>query len=95
MNERYFSTDESAHQNLVGVGDRPKDLVDVMAFRMRPPAALDVLADDSFRKARRSPLGRGEDDAMLSDECQRFRTSGTRRHDALYIESSDSACRYE
>jgi hypothetical protein len=82
VNQRDFSVDQPAHENLVRVGHRPKDRVDLMALWMSPPAALDVFADDSFRKARRSPFGRSEDDAVLSDESQRLLSSGARRHDA-------------
>jgi hypothetical protein len=82
MNQRDLPVDEPAHEHLVGVGYRPKDRVDVMALWMCPPAALDVFADDSFRKAGRRPFGRSEHDAVLSDESQRLLSSGARGHDA-------------
>jgi len=82
MNQRDFSADEPAHEHLVRVGHRPKDRVDVMALWMRPPAALDVFADDRFRKARRRPFGGSEDDAVLSDEGQRLLGSSARGHDS-------------
>ena len=82
MNQRDLAADEPAHENLVGVGDRPKNRVDVTALRMRPPAALDGFADDSFRKPRRSPFGRREDDTMLSDESQRPLDRRALGHDA-------------
>src|SRR2546425_5817755 len=82
MNQRDLSADEPAHENLVRVGHGSKDRVDVMALWMRPPAALDVFPDNRFRKARRRPLGRREDDAVLSDESQRLLGSRASRHDA-------------
>ena len=81
MNQRDSSADEPAHQNLVGVGHRTTDCVDVMTLWMRPPTALDICADDSFRKARRIPFGGSEDDAMLADERQRLLSGGACRHD--------------
>ncbi len=82
MNQRDFPAHEPAHEHLVGVGHRPKDRVDVMALWMRPPAALDVFADDRFSKARRRPFGGSEDDAVLSDERQRLLSSSARGHDS-------------
>lgn len=85
MNQRDLAIDKPAHENLVRIGDRSEDRVDVMTSRVRPPAPLDVFADNRFRKARRSPFGRSEDDAVLSDESQRLLDSGALRHDAQRI----------
>ena len=82
MDQRDFSADEPAHQNLVRVGYRTKSRIDVMTLRMCPPAALYDFADDGVRKARRGPFGRSEDDAVPSNERQCVASSSARRHDA-------------
>ena len=86
MNQRDLSVDEPTHENLVRVSHRSKDSVDVMTLWMRPPAALDVFADDSFRKARCGSFGGSEYDAVLSDESQCLLSSDARCHDAQRTE---------
>ena len=76
MDQRDFSADQPAYQDLVRIGHRAEDRKDVVAFGMGPPAPRDGFADDSFGKARSGPFGRSEDDAMVSDKSQRLFSSG-------------------
>lgn len=105
MNQRDLAADKSAHENLIRTGNRPEDRIDVMTLWMGPPAALDVFADDSFRETRGGTFGRSQDDAVFSDESQRFLRRGALRHDAqrdrrgsvcglaaLLIETEDIRC---
>jgi hypothetical protein len=91
MYQRDLSANEPAHQNLVGVGDRPKYRVDVVTLWMCPPAAFDDFASDSVRKARCRPFGRSEDDTVCSDKGQSLFSGGARRHDAQQELSGKSA----
>src|SRR5205809_6027773 len=80
MNQGDFAADEPAHENVLGVGDRAKDRVDVPALWMCPPAALDGLADDGFGEARDRSLRGSEDDAVYPDERQRLLGSRALTH---------------
>lgn len=80
MNERDFSADQPAYQNLIRIGHRAEDRKDVVTFWVGPPTPRYGLADDSFGKARRGPSGRSEDDAMLSDKSQCLLSGGAARN---------------
>jgi len=57
MNQRDFAIDEAANEHSLGICDGLKDCEDVMALRVRPPTALDWLADDGLCEARDRAFG--------------------------------------
>jgi hypothetical protein len=57
MNQRDLAIDEAANEHLLGICDGLKDCEDVMALRVRPPTAFDLLADDGLCEARDCALG--------------------------------------
>ena len=57
MNQRDLAIDEAANEHLLGIGDGLKDREYVMALRVRPPTALDWLANDSLCEARDRAFG--------------------------------------
>jgi hypothetical protein len=82
MNQRDLAIDETANEHLLGIGDGLKDCEDVMALRVRPPTALDWLADDGLCEARDRSFGRHQDNAVFPDEGQCLLSSGALAHDA-------------
>jgi len=57
VNQGDFAIGEPTDKDLLGLGDRSKDFVDVMALRMCPPTALDRFSNDGLGEARRGSLG--------------------------------------
>jgi hypothetical protein len=57
MNQGDLAIDEPTHKDLLRLGDRSKDCVDVMALRMCPPTALDWFAGDGLGEAWSGSLG--------------------------------------
>lgn len=72
MHERYLSVDQATNQNVRRVADTSKDIKDLMALWMSPPTPPDRLTRNCVRQTRNRSLGRSENDAMLSNERQRF-----------------------
>ena len=57
MNQRDLAIDEAANEHLLGIGDGFEDCEDVVALSVRPPTALDCLADDALCEARDRSFG--------------------------------------
>src|SRR5258706_16456196 len=76
MDERDLPIHQSANQHILGIGDRTENSKNLAALRMSPPTAFNGLLDDRLRQPWHRTLGRGQHDAMLFDESERF----SRRH---------------
>src|SRR5882672_9195998 len=72
MDKCDLSVHEATNQHILGIGDRSEHSENLAALRMRPPAAFDGLVDDGLRQPRHRTLGRGQYDAVLFDESERF-----------------------
>ena len=82
MNESDLAVDEAADKDLLRFGDGSQDRIYASTFWVRPPTAPDRLAANSLAKAGCACFGRGEDDAMLSDEGKCIRSGGACVHGA-------------
>jgi hypothetical protein len=50
MNERDLTIDEAAHEDVLSAANRLRDLEDLVAPRMRPPASANGLTYDGYRE---------------------------------------------
>ncbi len=50
MNERDLTIDEAAHEDILAAANRLRDLEDLVAPRMRPPASANGSTCDGYRE---------------------------------------------
>ena len=82
MNQGHLSVEQAADEDFTRIRDFSENGVDVVAPRMGPPTAADRFADNRFGEPGSHPSRRGEDNAVLANEGQRFFGGRAADHDA-------------
>lgn len=75
MDERDLALDKPTHQDIVAVADRTGQRKDLLAFRMRPPAAPNRTSSDGLSKRRGGPVRGFKDDTVVTNERERLASS--------------------
>jgi len=70
MNESDFAPDQATHEDIVTVPNSSCHREDLVAFRMRPPAAPNGLSNNHLGERRDWPVRRLEYDAVLANESE-------------------------
>ena len=72
MDERDLASDQTAYENIIAFADCSRHRENLVALRMRPPAAPNRLSRYHLRKRQRRPLSGLKNDTLLANKSLRL-----------------------
>ena len=95
MNECDLAVDEAAHENVVAVANRLREVEDLLASRMRPPASANEPASDGGCERGHWTRRRLEDDAVLTHERSSLTRSQSSRRPTGLVTTANAPESYQ